>query len=527
MSQPCDEGVIKSKAADAPCAKSSRPWILAATILGSSMVFIDGTVVNVALPALQTNLNATVVDVQWVVEAYALFLAALLLAGGSLGDHFGRKRIYAIGVAVFALASVWCGLAPNISQLIIARAAQGVGGALLVPGSLAIISASFSEQERGQAIGTWSGFTAITAAIGPVLGGWLIQHVSWRAIFFINAPIALVVLALVFLHVPESRDEQSHGLDWIGAALATVSLGTIVYGLIESSRRGFGDPAIFVSLTCGVLTAIVFLIVEARRGKAGNAMLPLTLFRSPNFSGANLLTLFLYTALSGSLFFLPLNLIQVQGYTATAAGAALLPFVLIMFLLSRWSGGLVKRYGAKLPLVIGPIIAALGFALFMRPDIGGSYWVTFFPAVVVLGLGMAVSVAPLTTTVMNAVEQNRAGIASGINNAVSRTAGLLAVAVLGIVMLHSFNSQLDRRLQSLQITPEIKQSVDQQRTKLAAVEIPANIDPALAKTLKQSIDESFISAFRRVTAVAMVLALLSGLSAWLLIEGKPAAVSEQ
>ncbi|HEY8188118.1 MAG TPA: MFS transporter [Pyrinomonadaceae bacterium] len=521
---------MKSKAADAPCPKASGPWILAATILGSSMAFIDGTVVNVALPALQTNLNATVVDVQWVVEAYALFLAALLLAGGSLGDHFGRKRIYSIGVLLFALASVWCGLAPNIKQLIIARAVQGVGGALLVPGSLAIISASFGEEERGRAIGTWSGFTAITAAIGPVLGGWLIEHVSWRAVFFINVPLAIVVLILVYLHVPESRDEESRGLDWIGAALATISLGAIVYGLLESSRLGFGNPLIVSALIGGVLATIVFLIVEARREKARKStappMLPLRLFSSRNFSGANLLTLFLYAALSGALFFLPLNLIQVQGYTATAAGAALLPFILIMFLLSRWSGGLVKRYGAKLPLVIGPIIVSAGFVLFMAPGVGhgenanGSYWVTFFPAVVVLGLGMAVSVAPLTTTVMNAVPQNRAGIASGINNAVSRMAGLLAVAVLGIVMLFSFNSYLDRKLQTIGITDDVKQILDSQRTRLAAIEIPKDLDPALGQTLKQSVDESFVHGFRRVMGVAMVLALLSALSAWLLIEGK-------
>ena len=517
---PCDEGVIASKVADTPCPKASGPWILAATILGSSMVFIDGTVVNVALPALQTNLHATVVDVQWVVEAYALFLAALLLVGGSLGDHFGRKRVYAVGVGLFALASIWCGLSPSINQLILARAVQGVGGALLVPGSLAIISASFKEEERGRAIGTWSGFTAITAAVGPVVGGWLIEHVSWRAIFFINVPLALTVLTLVLLHVPESRDEESRGLDWIGAALATLSLGAIVYGLIESSRLGFANPAIVAALAGGVITVILFLIVEARREKTGNSMLPLRLFRSRNFSGANLLTLFLYTALSGSLFFLPLNLIQVQGYSATAAGAALLPFILIMFLLSRWSGGLVKRYGAKLPLLIGPIIAALGFALFMVPGIGGSYWTTFFPAVVVLGLGMAVSVAPLTTTVMNAVQQNRAGIASGINNAVSRTAGLLAVALLGLVMLQTFNSRLDRHLTTLAITPEAKQALDSQRTRLAAADVPRNIDPALAERLKQTIDESFVSGFRRVMAVAAVLALLSAVSAWWLIEGK-------
>lgn len=525
MSQPCDEAVIKSKAAAAPCPKAAKPWILAATILGSSMAFIDGTVVNVALPALQTNLNATVVDMQWVVEAYALFLAALLLAGGSLGDHFGRKRVYAVGVALFALASVWCGLAPNVNHLIVARALQGVGGALLVPGSLALISASFADEERGQAIGTWSGFTAITAAVGPVLGGWLIENVSWRAIFFINLPIALVVLALVLLHVPESRDEESRGLDWTGAALATVSLGAIVYGLIESSRRGFSDPAIIASLSGGIVLTIVFVVIEARKQ---NPMLPLQLFRSRNFSGANLLTLFLYTALSGSLFFMPLNLIQVQRYSATAAGAALLPFILIMFLLSRWSGGLVKRYGAKLPLTIGPVIAACGFVLFMLPGAeaasdfvpAGRYWTTFFPAVVVLGLGMAVSVAPLTTTVMNAVSANRAGVASGINNAVSRTAGLLAVAVLGIVMLQTFNSELDRRLTALPVTSEVKEALASQRNRLAAAELPENLDPAQSQTLKQAIDESFVSGFRRVMAVAAVLALLSAVSAALLIEGK-------
>src|SRR5713226_5918989 len=243
LKPPCDEGVIAAKETAAPCTKKLGPWILAATILGSSMVFIDGTVVNVALPALQTNLNATAIDVQWVVELYALFLAALLLLGGSLGDHFGRKRIYAIGVVLFALASIWCGLAPNIEQLIAARAVQGIGGALLVPGSLAIISASFPEEERGQAIGTWSGSTAITTALGPVIGGWLIEHVSWRAVFFLNLPLAIVVMLLVVRCVPESRNEEdSPKLDLFGAALVTLSLGAIVYGLIESSRLGLRSP---------------------------------------------------------------------------------------------------------------------------------------------------------------------------------------------------------------------------------------------------------------------------------------------
>ncbi len=520
FTQPCDEGVIKSTPAAAPCARRSEPWILAATILGSSMAFIDGTVVNVALPALQANLNATVRDVLWVVEAYALFLAALILVGGSMGDRFGRRRIFCCGAALFALASIWCGVAPGVGQLIVARAVQGVGGALLVPGSLAIISASFREERRGTAIGTWSGFTAITAAIGPVIGGWLIEHVSWRAVFFINVPLALVVLGISYWRVPESRDDAGEKrLDWFGALLATMGLGAVVYGLIESSRLGFAQTVVLVALAVGALSLALFILVEAR---SRNPMLPLTLFRSRDFGGANLLTLFLYTALAGALFFLPINLIQVQGYSATQAGAALLPFILIMFILSRWSGGLVRRYGSKLPLVIGPIVAALGFALFIVPSVGGSYWATFFPAVVVLGLGMALSVAPLTTTVMGAVAGNHAGVASGVNNAVSRTAGLLGIAILGIVILHAYSRELDRRLAPLSISPEVRSSIDEQRAKLGGTELPAGVNDETRVALRKAIDESFVFGFRMVMTTAAGLALASALSAFMMIQGKKA-----
>ena len=519
FTEPCDEGAIKSRPASARCSRAAEPWILAATILGSSMAFIDGTVVNVALPALQSNLNATVRDVLWVVESYALCLAALILVGGSMGDRFGRRRIFCAGAALFALASVWCGMAPGVGQLIIARAVQGVGGAMLIPGSLAIISASFSEERRGIAIGTWSGFTAITAAIGPVLGGWLIENISWRAVFFINIPLALVVLGISYWRVPESRDNlDAKRLDWLGAVLATIGLGGVVFGLIESSRLGFAHFTVLVALAVGAVALLLFVLVEAR---CKNPMLPLTLFRSRNFSGANLLTLFLYTALSGGLFFLPLNLIQVQGYSATQAGAALLPFILIMFILSRWSGGLVKRYGSKLPLVIGPIVAAFGFAMFMLPGFGGSYWTTFFPAVVVLGFGMALSVAPLTTTVMSAVSGNRAGIASGVNNAVSRTAGLLGVAILGIVILTAYSAGLDRRLSQLSVSDEARTSIDEQRGRLAATELPAGVSDQARIELKKAIDESFVHGFRVVMTIAAALALASALSAFMMIEGKP------
>jgi EmrB/QacA subfamily drug resistance transporter len=516
--EPCGEGVILSGKYTASCTRSTGRWILAATILASSMAFIDGTVVNVALPSLQKNLNATAIGVQWVVEAYSLFLSALLLVGGSLGDRYGRRLIFLIGIALFAFASAACGMATSINQLIAARAAQGVGGALLVPGSLAIISASFSPDQRGRAIGTWSGFSAITTAIGPVAGGWLIEHVSWRAVFFINVPLAAAVLLISLWQVPESRDKDETGpLDWWGAVLATIGLGGLVYGLIESSRLGFLQFAVVISLLFGVISLIVFLFVETR---VQNPMLPFVLFRSRNFAGANLLTLTLYAALGGTLFFFALNLIQVQGYSATAAGAAFLPFVLIMFTLSRWSGGLVDRFGARLPLIIGPLIAAVGFAMFALPARSPNYWTSFFPAVIVLGLGMAVSVAPLTTTVMSSVKVHQAGVASGINNAVSRMAGLLAIAILGVVMLQVFGRGLDQRLARIDVEENARHSISEQRVKLAGLELPANVSPETRNQLANAVSDSFISGFRVIMLVGAVLALGSALSAALMIKSK-------
>jgi len=510
LQEPCDENVIRAGPDTAPCSKARGRWILAATILASSMAFIDGTVVNVALPALQTNLNATAVDVQWVIESYALLLSALLLVGGSLGDHYGRRRIFLLGVAIFAIASGACGLAGNIRQLIGARAIQGFGAALLVPGSLAIISNSFSEKERGRAIGVWSGFSAMTTAIGPVLGGWLIEHVSWRAVFFINLPLALVVILISNRHIAETRDRESTRIDWFGAILAAFGLGALVYGLIESSQTGFNDRSVTAALTAGVAVLILFLFAESRLSQP---MLPLTLFRSRTFAGTNLLTFLLYAALGGTLFFLPLNLIQVQRYSPTAAGAALLPFILIMSLLSRWSGGLVTRYGPKLTLVVGPVVTALGYLLFLVPGIGGSYWTSFFPAVLVLGLGMAITVAPLTTTVMSSIPQHRAGIASGVNNAVARTASLVAIAVLGVVMLHVFKTSLDGRLTAANVPAPAAQSVQTQSTKLAAIDIPKNVDSETQQLIRRAIDESFVSGFRFVMAIGAALAAASALTA--------------
>ncbi|RXZ38683.1 DHA2 family efflux MFS transporter permease subunit [Oxalobacteraceae bacterium CAVE-383] len=515
--RPGTENAIADEA-DSLCKRSARPWVLAATILASSMVFIDGTVVNVALPALQRAFGASASDAQWVVESYTLFLAALLLVGGGAGDRFGRRRVFALGIALFAAASIWCGLTGSVMQLILARAVQGIGGALLVPGSLALISASFPENERGKAIGTWSGYTAITTAIGPVVGGFLIEHVSWRSAFLINAPIALLVMFLTFRYVPESRDRNAKGsLDWLGAALASIGLGCLIYGLIESSNQGWSNAAVVAALILAGLAIAFFIRVERRHP---TPMLPLVLFRSRDFSGANLLTLMLYAALGGGLYFLPLNLILVQGYSALGAGAALLPFVVLMFSLSRWSGGLVERYGARLPLMIGPAVAAAGFACFAIPGVGGGardYWTDYFPAVLVLGLGMSISVAPLTTTVMNAVDQNLAGAASGVNNAVSRAAGLLAIAAFGIVMSAAFNVGLDRRLDALHIAQDELRMVQAQRAKLAAIELPAGAGEPERSALKDAIGQSYVAGFRWVMLICAGLALGGALSAWRLI----------
>ncbi|HLH25817.1 MAG TPA: MFS transporter [Chloroflexota bacterium] len=504
-------------AAAARCAPGAEPWVLAATILGSSMAFIDGTVVNVALPALQAQFEVTGAQVQWVVQAYALLLAALILVGGSLGDRFGRRRVYLIGVVLFAAASVGCGVAQSVGQLIVTRAVQGVGGALLVPGSLAIISASFDEARRGRAIGTWSGFTGITSAIGPVLGGWLVEHGSWRWVFFINVPLALAVVLLVLWHVPESRDEAAGPLDWWGALLAAFGLGSTVYGLTVAADGGLGQPAALGWLAAGLVGLGLFLVRE-RLARA--PMMPLGLFRARTFAGANLLTLLLYAALGGTFFFVPFNLIQVQGYTATEAGAALLPMILIMFALSRWAGGLVQQVGARRPLLIGPAIAACGFALFARPGVGGSYWTTFFPAVVVLGLGMAIAVAPLTTTVMGAVEQRHAGLASGINNAVSRVAGLLAIAVLNLVLATVFAVAFDARLAPLPLPPPAREALAGERRKLAGAEVPGSLSADLQAAVRQAIDESYVTGFRVVMLIAAGLAAGSALSAGLLIEDR-------
>jgi EmrB/QacA subfamily drug resistance transporter len=514
---PCDEGVIHSGALTAGCGDRAKPWVLAAAVLGSSMAFIDGSVVNVALPAIQANLAASVSSAQWVVNAYMLMLGALILVGGAAGDRFGRRRVFALGVTIFTAASVACGLAPGAGLLIAARAVQGVGGALMVPSSLAIISAAFPEGERGRAIGTWAGFSALTTALGPVLGGWLVDMWSWRLIFFVNLPVGAATLLLVFYRVPESRGETDAPIDWRGGVLGVVGLGALAQGLTAAATLDWTHPAVLGSLAGGVLFLAAFVRHESR---TASPMVPLHLFRARVFTGANVMTFLLYFALGGALFFLPFNLIRIQRYSPAYAGAAFLPFTLVMGVLSRWSGGLVEHYGARAPLTAGPVIAAAGFGLLAVPGIGGTYWVTFFPGMAVLGLGMAISVAPLTTTVMGAVPSRFAGAASGINNAVARVAGLLAVAILGTVAVWVFGAALDRRLTALDVPDDIRQALARQVPRLAEARVPLEAGPELGGRLARDLAESFVASFRVIMLAAAVLALLSAACAAFTI-GRP------
>jgi EmrB/QacA subfamily drug resistance transporter len=513
---PCDEGLVRSAGPALPCEAARRRWVLAATILGSSIAFIDATVVNVALPIVQERLSASVMGAQWIVEAYTLGLSALLLVGGALGDRLGRRRIFVVGTAAFAVASAACGVAQNVGQLIAARALQGLGGALLIPGSLALIGSVFPEAERGRAIGTWSGATAIATAVGPILGGWLVQTISWRAAFFINLPLAIAVIAISIAKVPESRDANTPPLDLAGAALVTAGLAALVYGLIEAVGKG-GNLGVTSALAAAILLIIAFLLVEATRT---HPMVPLELFRSRTFSGANLVTFCLYAALSCIMLFLSFDLIQAQGFSPTEAGAAMVPMIVLISLLSRWSGGLLDRVGPRLPLTIGPAVAAAGCALLAVPSTHARYWSGFFPGICVLGLGMAITVAPLTTVVMNAVDPAREGLASGINNAVARLGGLLAIALLGLLVAAAFSGSLDRRLEASGLASVARQISSSERLKLGAARPPADLSAEEAREASSAIAGALSDSFRVVALASAAMALFAALlGVWLFRSG--------
>jgi EmrB/QacA subfamily drug resistance transporter len=502
---------------DDPDAEVLGHWILAAAIIGSSMAFINGTVTNVALPSIQSDLGAPLAQAQWIVQVYALLLATLLLVGGSLGDHFGHRRVFVLGISIFALGSVGCAVAASPGQLIAARVVQALGAAGLIPGSLAILGAAFEGERRGAAIGTWSSFAGISAVLGQVLGGYLIDTISWRAAFLVNVPLAIVVLLIVFRYVPESRAEDARALDLPGALLVTVGLGGVVYGLIGASDQSL-DLLEVVAIVVGAVALVGFVVVERH---AREPLIPLHLFGSRNFSGANLMTFLLYAGFGGALFLLPIFLIQVHGYSATAATSALVPFAVVTFVMGRWTGGLVTRYGEKLPLMVGPTLAAAGFILFAVPGFGGSYWTTFFPAVVVLGFGMSLVFAPLSIAILNAVEEEHSGLGSGVNRAVQRMAKVLGLAMLTFLVLATFDNSLDASVNGLDLTPGQEAALRAEKADLGASHImekgkSGGEDAAIDRAM----DHAFLSAFRFAMYVSAGMAATSAIAAALLLQGR-------
>jgi len=401
------------------------------------MALLDGSVVNIALPAIQQALHADAAATQWIVNAYLLLLGAFVLIGGSAADLYGRRRIFVLGVAVFIAASIACGLAPNIVVLIVSRAVQGLGAALLTPASLAMVGATFGEHERSQAIGIWAGAGALMMAAAPLLGGWLVDQVSWRAIFLLNVPFAIVAAGLALRYGCESSDPHAKQLDWSGAASVAIGLAAITWGLSVIPASGFRDRSVLASLGVGTAFLVLFVAIEARLRE--RAMMPLSFYRSRNFSATNALTLLLYFALGGALYYLPFGLIRLGGYSATQAGAALLPLALIMGFGASLAGTVADRLGPRLLLTVGPLVAACGLAMLAFIDFRQPYWTSVFPPIFLLGVGMAITVPPLTSTVMGAAGRAHAGIASGVNNAVARVAGLLAVAALGAVFFANFS----------------------------------------------------------------------------------------
>ncbi len=498
---------------------TEKKWALAATIIGSGMAFINGSVVNVALPAIQSSLQASVADMQWVVSIYTFILGTLILTGGSAGDYYGRKRVFGLGVFIFLLSTVWCGLAPDVIQLIIARGGQAIGGAMMIPGSLAIITDLYEKEQRGKAIGTWSGFTALATATGPLMGGILVDQLSWRYIFLISVPLAIAALAILYFRVPESKVASRDGQpDWKGALLATLGIGLICYSLIEASKLGIYNPIVWSTTGAGILVFGAFIWLEKN---IENPMVKLSMFRSLSFSGANLVTLFFYFSLAGVFFLLPFNLIQVQGYSATAAGAAFIPFPLLVGGLSRWSGGMIVRFGARPMLIAGPVITSIGFLLLGIYGTGSYYWSCFFPGISLMGLGVALSFAPMNTTVMSSVDKSDAGSASGVNKAIARLSGMLSVALLGALAITLFGNELTAMMQQNEVPKVIQQQMMEEKANLATAEIPHLTTPEIRNTLQNSIKESFLKSFQTVMYISAGLVLIGAICAAFMVSYKP------
>jgi EmrB/QacA subfamily drug resistance transporter len=509
--QPCDRALMRLSRRSAPCSQRDKPWVLATAILGSSVAFIEGSVVNLALPAMQADLGIGSVQLQWVINVYLLTVGAFMLVSGSLGDRFGLRKIFILGNAVFAIGALGCAAAPSFLPLILARVVQGLGGALLIPTSLALVGNHFSEAERARAIGTWAGASALTTAVGPALGGWLVDLWSWPAVFLLVAPLALLSMATAWWRVPVDLARSMGSRDYAGALLLAVSLGVLVFALLS-------DGSALYHLGLLALASLAGIAFLYRESTFSAPILPLELFRSRAFAGANSMTLLLYAALSGALYFLPFNLIQVQGYSATQAGAAFLPMTVLLGIGSTFAGDLIHRYETRKVLTIGPLVAAVGFGLLAIPGTNASYASGFLPAIVMIGIGMTISVAPLTTVVLNSVSDSQAGTASGINNTVTRLAGVGAVAFLTVIAIGRFSGALAPSLRDASIPETLIEGLCANAGELAELRVPANVNAAMTQTIQDSIATAYIVSFRWVVALCAGMAVLSGVVAWLTLD---------
>ncbi len=512
---------VSPRVPPARTASSASAWVLLSSVLASGMVFIDGTALSVALPVLQRELHATGAGLFWVTNGFSLPLAALLLFGGVLGDTFGRRRIFSLGIAIFTVASVGCGLAPDIGVLIAARVAQGVGGALMVPGSLALLSSHFPPEVRGKAIGTWSAFSVLATTIGPVLGGVLAGAGLWRVVFFINVPLAAVALLAVLSRVPPDPAASRRAVDGWGALLLTLGLAGLNQGLIEWPKAGLGHPLVSIPLAGGLVALGAFL---HRQTRVAHPLLPLDVFRSPSLLAACGLSFAFYLGFHGTLFFMPLNLVQVQGYAPMLAGLTQLPLMALLILLSRWAGRCVDRRGPRLPLTFGPLFAAAGFLLFALPGLTAGpreFWTTYLPGFVLVGVGLGLTATPLSTAVMDAVPSDRLGLASGINSSTTRLAGVFAIAVLGPVMLAVFSRALEARVADLGLTDTALAVLRLEAAKLAVARPPEGLAPATAQAVEAAIREAFVAGFRVVVSLAAACCVGAALLATLL-RGRPA-----
>lgn len=495
-------------------------WTLSSTILASSMAFIDGTALNVILPSLQRDLGANGLDLFWVLNSYLLMLAALIIVGGSLGDKLGRVRIFKVGITIFTFGSILCGLSPSVDLLIIFRGVQGVGGALMIPGSLAIISAVFSKEEKGKAIGTWSAATTIVTVCGPVLGGALADIGLWRMIFYINVPLGIISLLILQFKVPESKEPGASKIDWIGALILVLGLSLVTFGFLEVPKWSFSHPIIIFTLAAGTVLLILFVIIENR---VNEPMMPMSLFSNLTFSGVNILSFFLYAGLGAIMLFLSLNIIQIQGYSQFQAGLTFLPFSLVMILLARRMGSLADKYGTRIFLISGPLITGIGMYLLSMIGLTKgpeAYWTTFFPPFMLFAIGMSITVVPLTTAVMSAVDESKSGIASGINNSVTRIAGTFINAILGAFAIILFTKYATSQFQGLALTDQMQIDLLEEATKLGEAKAPDSIVETLQGEVNLIFKTSFISTYQWIGKLSAVLAFLSAAIAFFMVEKK-------